>query len=112
MAELKARDDLTLLPELGRWKRDVIADELPTVSALAKCNVNRYVTGKKTMFRGVGLQTFQKFHERAKLVTTPKAKPYRTREITLPTTESELFFDIEVDPMHDFCYLHGFVVRL
>ena len=25
--------------------------------------------------------------------------------------EKELFFDIEVDPLRDFCYLHGFVER-
>jgi predicted RecB family nuclease len=29
----------------------------------------------------------------------------------LPTFERELFFDIEVDPMRDVCYLHGFIER-
>jgi hypothetical protein len=29
----------------------------------------------------------------------------------LPVAELELFFDIEVDPMRDLCYLHGIVER-
>ena len=29
----------------------------------------------------------------------------------LPTANVELFFDIEVDPLRDICYLHGFVER-
>ena len=28
-----------------------------------------------------------------------------------PVVETELFFDIETDPMRDLCYLHGFVIR-
>ena len=31
--------------------------------------------------------------------------------MTLPHSDRELFFDIEVDPMRDICYLHGFVER-
>ncbi len=29
----------------------------------------------------------------------------------LPLVQQELFFDIEVDPIRDVCYLHGFVTR-
>ena len=29
----------------------------------------------------------------------------------MPRAELELFFDIEVDPMRDVCYLHGFIER-
>jgi predicted RecB family nuclease len=32
--------------------------------------------------------------------------------VRLPAAERELFFDIEVDPMRDHCYLHGFVERV
>jgi predicted RecB family nuclease len=32
--------------------------------------------------------------------------------VSLPVSERELFFDIEVDPMRDHCYLHGFVERI
>lgn len=31
--------------------------------------------------------------------------------MALPVADIELFFDIEVDPMRDVCYLHGFVER-
>jgi predicted RecB family nuclease len=40
------------------------------------------------------------------------AKPYLRQSISLPISQKEIFFDIEVDPMQDICYLHGFVERL
>jgi predicted RecB family nuclease len=52
-----------------------------------------------------------KFHRRAKLVKSPNPQPYRTQPISLPTSGREIFFDIEVDPMHDHVYLHGFIER-
>ena len=48
---------------------------------------------------------------RAKLLSTKDAKPILRAPIQLPGYDRELFFDIEVDPMRDICYLHGFVER-
>ena len=31
--------------------------------------------------------------------------------VKFPVADKELFFDIEVDPMRNLCYLHGFVER-
>lgn len=109
---LEATDDLTLLPELGRSKRDVMALSFPTVSDLAATDVERFITGKKTEFRGVGPGTLLKFQQRAQLVKTAGASPVLTAPIHLPNAGTELFFDIEVDPMRDLCYLHGFVERI
>lgn len=111
LADLESRDDLTLLPELGRSRRDVMVADLPTVAALAGCDPKRFIAGKKTSFRGVGPDTLIKLHERARLVKGPSPEPYRTAAIALPSAKVELFFDIEVDPMRDHCYLHGFVER-
>jgi predicted RecB family nuclease len=108
---LEKAGDLTLLPELGRSKRNVMVDTIPTISDLAAINVDGFVVGKKTTFRGISPNTLHKFHERAKLNTTKGAKPYLTAPVSLPHSETELFFDIEVDPMRDICYLHGFVER-
>lgn len=104
-------DDLTLLPELGRAKRDVMVDQIATVSDLAKVNIEAFISGKKSAFKGIGPDTLRKFHDRAKLNKTEGAAPYLTAPLSLPTSETELFFDIEVDPMRDLCYLHGFVER-
>ena len=41
--------------------------------------------------------------------TPPKA--YLRATVTLPLTPVEHFFDIEVDPIRDICYLHGIVER-
>jgi predicted RecB family nuclease len=38
-------------------------------------------------------------------------KAYLRNSITLPVRPVELFFDIEVDPLQDICYLHGIVER-
>ena len=51
------------------------------------------------------------FHDRATLLTTRDATPFLRVPVHLPTYNCELFFDIEVDPMRDICYLHGFVER-
>jgi len=108
---LKESDDLTMIPELGRSKRDVMLGSLRTVTDLANANPETFITGKKTAFAGIGPDTLQKFHERAKLLTARDAKPFLRAPVNLPAYERELFFDIEVDPLRDICYLHGFVER-
>lgn len=108
---LKETDDLTMIPELGRSKRDVMLDHVRTVTELAGMKPETFVSGKKTVFAGVGPDTLFKFHDRAKLLITKDAKPFLRAPIHLPDHDRELFFDIEVDPLRDICYLHGFVER-
>lgn len=105
-------DDLSLIAELGRSKRDAIATALPTVRALAACNPDDYIHGKKTAFEGIGPDTLRKYHARARLLVTPGARPYLKEPVGLPVMEREVMFDIETDPFRDVCYLHGFVERL
>jgi predicted RecB family nuclease len=104
-------DDLTLLPELGRSRRDAILAQIGTVAEFADANVEGFITGKKTAFSGIGPAMLRKLHERAKLVTSPNPQPYLTAPLKLPHSDIEVFFDIETDPMRNFCYLHGMVGR-
>ena len=69
------------------------------------------MNGKKTVFPGIGPDSLMKFHTRARLLSTKDAQPILKAPIRLPVYDCELFFDIEVDPMRDICYLHGFVER-
>lgn len=108
---VKAADDLTLISELGRAKRDAMSGRIKTVAELATISPEKYTKENKTAFPGIGPDTLTKFHERAKLLSSPKPRPYLKAPITLPTHELEVFFDIEVDPMRDVCYLHGFIER-
>ena len=108
---LKDTDDLTMIPELGRSKRDIMIRSVRTVTDLARADPAVFIDGKKTAFSGIGPDTLRKFHDRAKLLSTNGAKPYLRAPLHLPLHERELFFDIEVDPMRDICYLHGFVER-
>lgn len=108
-----AADDLSLIAELGRTKRDAMIDLVPTVTALANANLADFAMGKKTLFPGVGQDTLSKFKERAVLLSTPGARPYLKTPVRLPVSEKEVFFDIETSPMkNNFVYLHGFVERL
>jgi len=109
--DLLKRDDLTLIPELGRSKRDVMVDQIPTVHDLAEIDTAAFIIKTKNAFSGIGPATLEKMQARAKLLSTPGAKPYLKAPVTLPVSDVELFFDIEVDPMRDVCYLHGFVER-
>ncbi|RXG66247.1 TM0106 family RecB-like putative nuclease [Candidatus Atribacteria bacterium 1244-E10-H5-B2] len=108
---LRKANDLTLIPELGRSKRDVMINHLGSVAELAQANLNQFQKGKKTIFPRVGRGTLEKFQERAILLSKSGSKPYLKSQITLPDAQIELFFDIETDPMRDICYLHGFLER-
>jgi len=111
LERLEAGNDLTLIAELGRSKRDVLVDQFPTMRDLAEANPAAFITGNKTQFRGIGPATLEKFVGRARLLTDPNGKPYLRQPVRLGVAERELFFDVEVDPMRDVCYLHGFVER-
>lgn len=111
LTELKATRDLTLLPGLGRAKRDVLTAGFVSLEELAGSDVERFVRGGKTAFRGIGPESLRTFQARAKLAVMKDPKPYLKKKLELPTSDVEIFFDIETDPMQDFCYLHGFVIR-
>jgi predicted RecB family nuclease len=111
LGRLKELDDLTLLPYLGRSKRDAMVESVGTVSALASCDVTRFMDGKKTVFPRLGAAVLHDFHVRAGLRKQRNPKPVLKKPLHLPDAPCELFFDIETDPMRDICYLHGFVER-
>ena len=111
-SRLAATNDLTLIPELGRARRDTLMAQFPTIEALAAANPGDFLAGKKTLFPGIGPTTLEKLHARAQLLAAgDAARPYLRGAVSLPSADLELFFDIEVDPMRDLCYLHGFVER-
>ena len=108
---LAAADDLTLIPFLGRAMRDTMQPSLPTIAALAECNPDGFINGKKTVFAGIGPDRLRLFQARAALLKDDKPTPYLRAVVQLPVTSVELFFDTEVDPMRDIAYLHGIVER-
>jgi len=108
---LRDADDLTLIPFLGRTVRDAMAPTIPTVADLAACDPDGFIVKGKTPFKGVGADRLKTFHARARLLTEPGARAYLTQPLRLPVSNVEFFFDIEVDPLRDFTYLHGIVER-
>lgn len=111
LAQLTNSDDLTLIPLLGRKARDAMQSSISTIAALAATSPEGFIKGKKTVFPGVGPDRLRLFHERAVLLKHATPKPYLRNPLQLRKFPVELFFDIEFDPMRDFCYLHGIVER-
>ncbi len=107
-----AANDLSLIPELGRSKRDTLLRLIPDVKTLATANLTNFMAGKKTVFPGIGPATLEKYQARARLLCDPAARPYLKSPVELPVRDREVFFDIEADPFRgNFVYLHGFVER-
>jgi predicted RecB family nuclease len=108
---LKKANDLTLIPELGRSTRDVMISQIGSVAELAQADLSQFQKGKKTIFPRVSRGILEKFQERAMLLSKKGSKPYLKSQISLPDAPTELFFDLETDPLRDICYLHGFLER-
>lgn len=104
-------DDLTLIPEVGRSTRDQLVGRFPTVSRLAATSKAELLSTGEALIPGVGPKTLLKLWERSRLLSVPSATPYCRRRIDLPPVATEVFLDIEDDPLSDHCYLHGFCVR-
>ena len=112
LLDLQRNYDLTLLPELGRTKRDGLNAHFSTIQEFAAADISTLMQGKKTSIPGMGPGTLHKLYARAQLVSAgDKGHPYRREPISLPPEDSEIFFDIEVDPLRDHTYLHGFIER-
>jgi predicted RecB family nuclease len=86
-------------------------DRIPSIAAFAAISLEGFTKGKKTVFSGMGADRFRALQARAALLKMPSPKPYLRRPIRLDVFSLELFFDIEVDPLREICYLHGFVER-
>ncbi len=107
--DLIAINDLSLVPELGRAKRDALSLHFSNLNDLANADIDSLIKGK-IVIRGIGAGTLKKFQIRARMQLN-NATPFLTEPVNLTSSEIELFFDIETDPMRDVCYLHGFVKR-
>ena len=111
LADMRATNDLTLIFDLGRSKREVLVPHFKNLNELAAANPEKYIKGRKTDFPGIGPETLVKLQRRAALSIQKDGQPYLTEAVVLPNVEREIYFDIEVDPLRNFCYLHGFVER-
>jgi len=111
--QLTQADDLTLIPDLSRRVRDAMQGRIATVAELAASNPAGFIVkGKKTVFKHLGAERLRQFHARAMMLKQAVPRPFLRASVTLRVLPTELFFDIEVDPLRDICYLHGIVDRL
>jgi predicted RecB family nuclease len=85
---------------------------IATIAELAASEPAGFIKGKKTVFKHVGAERLRQFHARAVMVKQAVPQPFLRAAVTLCVRPTELFFDVEVDPLRDICYLHGIVDRL
>ncbi|WP_354269378.1 TM0106 family RecB-like putative nuclease [Bradyrhizobium japonicum] len=111
LEELTAADDLTLIAGLHRRDRDAMRESIPSIAAFAALDPETFVKGKKTAFAGIGADRLRALHARAVLLKRPDPKPYLRKPVRLEVFPLELFFDVEVDPLRDICYVHGILER-
>ena len=112
MERLKATDDLIVdtRTRTGETRRN--ADASGNRQRIRRVQSRRLPRWQEDRFcRASDPHSLAKFHLRAKLLSTKDAKPVLRAPVQFPGHDRELFFDIEVDPMRDICYLHGFVER-
>ena len=57
MNTLERSDDLTLLPDLGRSKREEIIDRIATIDDLANIEIEQFIDGRNTIFRGLVIKS-------------------------------------------------------
>ena len=108
---LRSARDLTLIANLGRSGRDALDVQFCSLEALAECDPEAFIEKGKTPFPRIGEKSLRAFHARAQLLCDPNGRPYLSAPIKLPSTEVDLFFDIEDDPFRGFVYLHGVLER-
>lgn len=113
-AELAAADDLTRIAGLGRAIRDALLPVSPTVRDLADLDLATVARpGGRTAVPGLGQGRLARFQHRARLLSTPGAAPYASRDLGLARADRELHFDIEADPTRNgLVYLHGVLERV
>ena len=100
--------DLSLVPEVGRSRRDQLARTFSDIRALATADLVATEAANPLAFKGLGIKQVARWQARARLQLASDPKPYALKALDLPPSEHLLFFDVETDPMLDFCYLHGF----
>jgi uncharacterized protein len=110
MQHLAREDDLSLLPEVGRSTRDVIAAVYPTIHALAEAD-REVLADQARSLEGVGATLLQRFHDRACLRLEPEAGPFLRAEVPLRDAAVEVFLDVQVSAVRDHCFLHGILER-
>ncbi len=103
---------VTLIPELGRSKKNSLSVIVKDVKGLAEMDLKQFRNAKKEYgLKGIGDDMFEKMNRRAKLLTSRQKEPLILKSFSFPKKPIELFFDIEADPTQDIVYLHGVVER-
>lgn len=103
---------LTLVPELGRSRKEALRIVATDVKDLAKVELEDFIAAKNNHgIKGIGEKTFKNMSRRAKLLVSDQKDPLILGDFSFPKKPIEIFFDIETDPTQDIVYLHGAVER-
>ncbi len=70
-----------------------MSESLPTIAAFAASNPDGFITGKKTVFAGIGSDRLRLFKARAAMLKASPPKPYLRAPVILGLFSPELFFE-------------------
>lgn len=102
--------DLTLVPDVGRSRRDQLVRHFSDIRDFAAAEIEQLDAADPEAFKGLGIKQVKRWQARARLQVEPGGRPYALTALNLPQARTILYYDVETDPMLDFCYLHGFWV--
>lgn len=106
------KNDLSLVPELGRVRKEGVTTIALDVGELANVDIESVCDAKgNTDISGIRRPSLEKFVRRAKLLDSDSKEPIILKSYYLPDKPIELYFDLETDPTQDIVYLHGVVER-
>ena len=91
IAKLESADDLTLIPELGRSKRDAMIGYVRSIKEFAAIDYATLLSGKKSVFSGFGPPTLEKLQNRAKLISKKDGKALSPHARRAANTASRTF---------------------
>lgn len=104
-------DDLTLIADLSRNRRELLLPYATTVADLAALDQSRFLDEKgKSTIKGMGVDMLSRFIRRAQLIKAG-GQPVLKQPVALPNADVEVVLDIEDDSFRDHCYLHGLLIR-
>lgn len=105
-------DCLTLIPELGRSRKDALKVLAGNFKDFSKVGLEDFIAAKESHgIKGIGGKTFLSMQRRAKLLASGLKDPIILGDFSFPKRPIEVYFDIETDPTQDIVYLHGAVER-
>jgi predicted RecB family nuclease len=105
-------DDLILLPELGRCRRDAMIGTIATVQEVCRRQYRCVHQWQQEHIWGHRRShPCESCMSELDWLSARTPQPYLYAPLALPRSDIEVFSEVGTNPLEDFCYLHGTLKR-